>query len=83
MFYKLNCYKHKGIRLVTQLCLELSDIHKHKFNHTFQNCISPFCSCVMDVESTSHFFLHCPLKNHSPEHTRKTDCKLTVANKSS
>ena len=37
----------------------------------------------MDVESTSHFFLHCPLKNHSPEHTRKTDCKLTVANKSS
>ena len=37
----------------------------------------------MDVESTSHFFLHCPLKNHSPEHTRKTDCKLTETNKSS
>ena len=56
-----NCYNHKEIRLMTRLCLGLSHLREHKFNHNFQNCINPLCSCGMDVESTSHFFLHCPL----------------------
>ena len=56
-----NYYNHKGIRLMTRLCLGLSRLREHKFNHNFQNCINPLCSCAMDIESTSHFFLHCPL----------------------
>ena len=56
-----NCYNHKGIRLMTQLRLGLSQLREHKFYHNFQNCINPLCSCGMDVESTSHFFLLCPL----------------------
>ena len=40
-----NCYNHKGIRLMTRLRLGLSHLHKHKFNHNFQNCINPPCSC--------------------------------------
>ena len=56
-----NCYNHKGIRLMSRLRLGLIHPRKHKFNHNFQNCINPFCNCGMDIESTSHFFLHCPL----------------------
>ena len=26
---------------------------------TFQNCINPLCSCSLEIESTSHFLLHC------------------------
>ena len=29
-------------------------------NHNFQNCINPLCTCSLKVESTVHFFLHCP-----------------------
>ena len=56
-----NCYNHKGIRLITRFCAGLRHLREHKFNHNFQNGINPLCSCGMDVESTSHFFLHCPL----------------------
>ena len=56
----LNCYSHKGIRLMTQLRLGLSHLREHKFNHNFENCINPFCNCGMVIESTSHFFLHYP-----------------------
>ena len=56
-----NSYNHKGIRLMTPLCLRLSHLHEKKFNHNFQNCLNPLCSCGMDIESTSHFFLHCSL----------------------
>ena len=34
-----------------------SRLREHKFKHNFQNCINPLCSCAMDIESTSHFFL--------------------------
>ena len=74
-----NCYNHKGIRLKARLCLGLSYLLKHKFNHNFQNCINPLCSCGMDIESTSHFFLHCPLFDDKRitllSTLNKTDCK--------
>ena len=34
---------------------------EHKFKHSFQDSINPLCSCSLDVESTIHYFLHCPL----------------------
>ena len=37
----------------------LSHLNEHRFNHNFQNCINPLCTCSLEVESTSHFFLHC------------------------
>ena len=55
-----NCYNHKGIRLMTRLRLGLSHLREHKFNHNFQNCINPLCSCGMDIESTPHFFSTAP-----------------------
>ena len=56
-----NCYNHKGIRLMRRLRPGLIHLREHKFNHSFQNCINPLCSCGRDIESTPHFFLHCPL----------------------
>ena len=56
-----NCDNHKGIRLLTRLRLGLSHLREHKFRHNFQNCLNPLCSCGLEVESTSHFLLHCPL----------------------
>ena len=48
-----------GLRLLIRLRLGLSHLNEHRFNHNFQNCINPLCSCSVEMESTSHFFLHC------------------------
>ena len=36
----------------------LSHLNEHRFNHNFHNCINPLCTCSLEVEWTSHFFLH-------------------------
>ena len=41
-----NCYNLKGIRLITQLRLELSHLREQKFKYNFQNCLNPLCSLV-------------------------------------
>ena len=57
----VNCCNLKGIRLITRLRLELSHLREHKVKYNFQNCLNPLCSCGSSIESTSHFFLHCPI----------------------
>ena len=54
-----NCHNPKGIKFITRLRLGLSHLHEHKFKHSFQDSLNPFCSCGLDIESTAHF-LHCP-----------------------
>ena len=49
-----NCCNLKGIRLITQLRLELSHLREHKFKYNFQNCLNPLCSCGSSIESISH-----------------------------
>ena len=39
--------------------LELSDLNEHEFKFNFQNCLNPLCSCVLEVQSTIHFFVNC------------------------
>ena len=72
---------------MTWLRLELSRLREHKFSHNFQNCISPPRSCAMDIESRSHFFLHCPLFDDKTitllSTLNKMDCKLIETNESS
>ena len=72
---------------MTQLCLGLSHLCEYKFNHNFQNCINLLCSCGMDIESKSHFFLHCPLFDDKGitllSTLNKIDCKLIETNESS
>ena len=56
-----QCNNPKGIKLVTRLRLGLSHLREHKFKHSFQDTLNPFCSCGVDIETTSHYFLHCLL----------------------
>ena len=81
-----DCYNHREIRLMTQLRLGLSHIREHKFNN-FQNCISPLCCCGMDIESSSHFFPHCPLLDDKRvtllSTLSKIYCKIIETNESS
>ena len=58
-----NCNNHKGIRLITRLRVGMSHLHEHKFKHNFQDCLNPICSCGLDIESNSHYLLHCPTVN--------------------
>ena len=39
--------------------LGLSHLNEHRFNHNFENCLNLLCTCILEVESTTHFFLHC------------------------
>ena len=55
-----NCHNPKGIKFITRLRLGLSHLREHKFKHSFQDSLNPFCSCGLDIESTAHFLLHCP-----------------------
>ena len=48
-----------GLCLLSRLWLGLGHLNEHRFNHNFQNCFNPLCTCRLEVESTSHFFLHC------------------------
>ena len=72
---------------MTRLSLGLSRLHEHKFNHNFQNCINPPCSCAIDIESTSHFFIHCPVFDDKKitllSALNKIDSKFIEANESS
>ena len=47
------------IKLLTRLCLGLSDLREHKFNHNFQDTINPLRPCSLESELTTHSFLRC------------------------
>ena len=54
-----NIHNPSGIKLLTRLRLGLSHLNEHKFNHNFDDCVNPFCTCSLKPESASHSFLHC------------------------
>ena len=49
----------EGVRLLTRLQVNFSDLGDNKFRHKFQ-CSSPTCICQTVSENNEHFFLHCP-----------------------
>ena len=51
-----NVCNFAGLHLLTRLWLGLSHLNEHRFNHNFQDCINPLCTCSLEVESTSHIF---------------------------
>ena len=82
-----NYNYYKGIRLITRLRIGMSHLREHKFKHNFQDCLNPICSCGLDIESTSHFLLHCPTFNDE-RYTllsilNNIDCKFLELTKSS
>ena len=61
-----NCHNPRGIKLLSQLRLGLIHLREHKFKHSFQDSLNPFCSCGKgEVEPSSHYLLQC--SNYSEE----------------
>ena len=58
---KPTCNIHNliGLKFLARLRLGLSHLNEHKLKHNFQDCVNPLCSCNLEIESLSHFFLHC------------------------
>ena len=57
----LNWHNSKGIKFITRLQLGFNHLREHKSKHSSHNSLNPFCSCRLDIESTVHFLLHCPM----------------------
>ena len=54
-----NIFDPKGLKFLTRLRLGLSHLNAHRFQHHFQDCLNPLCSCSLETEDTSHYLLHC------------------------
>ena len=48
-----------GLKLLTRMRLGLSHLADHKYRHNFRDCLNPICSCCQEIETKSHFLLHC------------------------
>ena len=60
-----RCYNPKRVKSLTRLKLGLSHLWEHKFKRGFLDSFNPICSCGQDIESSTHFLLHC--SNYSNE----------------
>ena len=47
------------MKFLTRLSLGFSHLNEHRFRHNFQDCMNPPCSCILEIENTSHYLLHC------------------------
>ena len=47
--------------LFTRLRLGVSHLRNYKFKHSFQDLLNPICNYGSDIETTTHYLLHCPL----------------------
>ena len=54
-----NRHNPRGVKLLTRLRLGLSHLRDNKFKHSFQDSLNPVYNCSTDVETTTHFLLHC------------------------
>ena len=59
-----NIFDPKGLTFLTGLRLGLSHLNEDRFRHDFQDCVNPICSCSLEIEDTSHYFLHCHHFSH-------------------
>ena len=78
MFF-IDCNFIKKETLAQVFSCDFCEISKNTFftehlgttasvNHNFDNCINPSHTCTQEIESTTHFFLHC----HFYRNIRKT-----------
>ena len=54
-----NIHDLDGVKLLTRLRVEFSDLRSHRFHHNF-HCPDPSCLCKTGIEDNEHFLLHCP-----------------------
>ena len=53
-----NIFDLTGLKFLSCLGLSFSHLNKHRFQHNFQDCLNPLCSCSLGTEDTSHYLLH-------------------------
>ena len=49
----------EGVRLLTRLRVQFSDLHEHRFKHRFHYS-NAMCLCQTSIDDNEHFLLHCP-----------------------
>ena len=54
-----NIHDKYGIKLLTKIRVNFSDLRDHRYNHNF-NCQNPSCACGIEDETAVHYFLCCP-----------------------
>ena len=54
-----NVFDPIGLKLLTRLRLGFSHLNEHRFQHNFQHCMNPLCSCSLEIENILHYLLHC------------------------
>ena len=54
-----NIHNPIGLKFLTRVRLGLIHLNERKFKHNFQDCANSLGSCSLEIESLSHFFLHC------------------------
>ena len=47
-----------GLKFLTRLRFDFSHLNEHRFQHNFQDCLNPLCSCTSETEDTKHYLLH-------------------------
>ena len=48
-----------SLRKLVQLRLGFSHLHKHRFQHNFQDTLNLLCSSSIEAKTMLHFFLQC------------------------
>ena len=54
-----NVHDPIGVKLLSRLRLQFTNLNEHKFRHGFNDTVNPMCPCGTDVETTEHFLLRC------------------------
>ena len=54
-----NVDNSEGLKCFIRIRLGLSHLADHKFGHNFQDCVNPDCGCGQEIETSTHFLLHC------------------------
>ena len=52
-------YDFLGVKLLTRLILQFSNLNKHEFKHDFGDTFCPMCECDAEIENTEQFLLCC------------------------
>ena len=68
-----------GIKLLTRLRVEFSDLRSHRLRHNF-NCASPLCLCQTGIEDNEHYFPHCLRFAYQRKTMLDLVCRITNIN---
>ena len=54
-----NVDSSEGLKFFRRIRLGLNHLADHKFRYNFQDCVNPVYSCSQEIETPTHFLLHC------------------------